>query len=741
MEPCFFIKIEDSDVRFWCSLERSILIFDERSCPLEDPLRARFILALFALSAALVACLTTTPLSTQSISGLVSLNANQASGATQASGFSADLAGMAPASSTGNAAFADIIPGRVLVKFKSGLRSQSFGPLSARVAGRSVLLETQRSLGLPGVRLMQVSGMDAKGTLELVAQLAARSDVVYAEPDRRIRSLLTPNDTNFKDQWALGASANGRLNMPDAWSVTTGSSVTGPNPVIAVIDSGVMLKHPDLASKILPGYDFISDAGVAADNDPPDAGNSRDANPDDPGDDEKSYHGTHVSGIAAAIGNNRLGVAGVSWGARILPARILGIGGGAVSDMIDAVLWAAGIDSDTNTYPHNPNKADVINLSVGGNGTCSSAEQEAFNRVIASGTAVVIAAGNENVDAWTTDPASCAGPIVVGAVGRDGTRASYSNYGSRISIVAPGGDKNPGGGILSTIKDATGKAGYGYKLGTSMAAPHVAGVIALMRSLRPNLTPGQLEDLLDVEADPVNCSGRVGCGLGLVDAGAALRFVRASSSVPKADFSLFPDRSVLVLPNATVTMSLNVHAVAFNGFSSPIGLSVQTTGGITAQLTSPNLIADGLGGQGVTLTLDMSRAAAGAHVVRLIGTAAGVKRTVPLFIPISLSGTLVQACYLTTDGKCDEVKSITSTLNSNDSSTSAPYEIDNLKAGEYQMLAWKDLNNDEIINAGDLYGESSLRVTPPVKDIGIALERLAVNASGPFKFNRGIKPR
>ena len=706
---------------------------------LEDPLRARLILALFALSAVLVACLTATPLSnTQSISGLVSLNANQASGATQASSLQVGEVSTSPNS----AALADIIPGRLIVKFKSGLRAQSFGPLSVRVAGRSVLLEPQRSLGLRGVRLMQAPGMDAKTTLELAAQLAARSDVEYAEPDRRIRSLLIPNDTGFKDQWALGSSANGRLNMPDAWSVTTGSSVTGPNPVIAVVDSGVMLKHPDLASKILPGYDFISDASVAADNDPSDAGNSRDANPDDPGDDEKSYHGTHVSGIAAAIGNNRLGVAGVSWGARILPARILGIGGGAVSDMIDAVLWAAGIDSDSlpPSYPHNPNKADVINLSVGGNGTCSSAEQEAFNQVIASGTAVVIAAGNENVDAWTTDPASCAGPIVVGAVGRDGTRASYSNYGSRISIMAPGGDKNPGGGILSTIKDAAGKPGYGYKLGTSMAAPHVAGVIALMRSLRPKLTPGQLEDLLDVEADPVNCSGRVGCGLGLIDAGAALRFVRASSSVPKADFVLLPNRSVLV-PNASVTMSLNVRAVTFNGFVGPIGLSVQTTGGITAQLSSPNLFADGLGGLGITLTLDMSRAAAGAHVVRLIGTAAGVKRTVPLFIPISLSGTLVQACSLTKDGKCDDLKSITGTLDSNDSSTTAPYEIDNLKAGEYQMLAWKDLNNDETINAGDLYGESALRVTPPVKDIGIALERLTSATSGPFKFNRIVKPR
>jgi serine protease len=701
--------------------------------------RARFLSFLPILGFALVACLTTPVVDQDSISGLVSLNSSLTSGEVSA----------VSASSSQSALPENIIPGRLIVKFKSGLRAQSFGPLSAKVSGRSVMLEPQRALGVTGAQLMRASGLDAKGTLELAAQLSTRADIEYAEPDRRIRALVTPNDPRFEDQWAMGSSARGRLNMPDAWAVSTGSSLTGPNPVIAVVDSGVMLKHPDLASKILPGYDFISDPNIAADNDPPTSASSdRDANPDDPGDGEvdrsnptqgASYHGTHVSGIAAAIGNNRYGVAGVSWGARILPARILGVGGGSISDMIDAVLWAAGIDSDAvpPAYPHNPNKADVINLSVGGGGSCSSAEQDAFNRVIASGTAVVVAAGNEDVDAWTTDPASCAGVIVVGAVGRDGTRATYSNYGSRVTIMAPGGDKGQGGGILSTVKDDTGKASYEYKIGTSMAAPHVAGVIALMRSLRPKLTPGQLETLLDAEADTVDCTGRSGCGMGLLDAGATMRFVKASSSVPAPDFALLPNRSVLILPNATVTMSVTVRATAFNGLSGPIALSVQTTGGITAQLSSPSLVPGGVNGASVTLTLNMSQAAAGAHVVRLLGTAAGLTRSVPFFIPISLDGTLVQACYLTSDGQCDEQKTQTTTLNSNGSSTSAPYLIDNLPAGDYQMLAWKDLNNDDVINAGDLYGESSLRISPPQQNIGVALERL--NATSPKSVSRFVR--
>jgi serine protease len=719
-------------------------------------MRARPVLVLFTLSLIALGFVACTTVTDRSISGLVSLNSKLTTGSLNTESVQVQSVQVQSVQAQSSAALspetANIIPGRLIVKFKSGLRSLSAGPLSARAAGRVVPLESQRSLGLNGVQLMRASGVDAKGTLEMAAELSLRSDVEYAEPDRRIRALIAPNDPEYVLQWAMGTSVNGRLNMQEAWNVTTGSSITGPNPVIAVVDSGVMLKHPDLASKILPGYDFISDPSIAADNEAAAAGSDRDANPDDSGDGEvdrsdptrdASYHGTHVSGIAAAIGNNRVGVAGVSWGARILPARILGVGGGAISDMIDAVLWAAGIDSGSvpAAYPHNPNKADVINLSVGGGGSCSSAEQDAFNQVIASGTAVVVAAGNENVDAWTTDPASCAGVIVVGAVGRDGTRASYSNFGSRVSIMAPGGDKNPGGGILSSSKDPSGKAGYDYKIGTSMATPHVAGVIALMRSLRPNLTPGQLEDLLDIQADAVNCSGRIGCGVGLLDAGAALRFVKASSSLPAPDFALLPSRSVLVLPNTAVSVSLNVHAAAFNGLSGPINLSVQTVAGITAQLSSPSLVPGGVKGSSVTLTLNLSNAAAGAHVVYLIGTTAGITRKVPLFIPISLAGTLVQACYLTSDNQCDQVKSETATLDSNGSSTSAPYLIDNLPPGQYVMLAWKDLNLDDLINAGDLYGESPLSVTPPRNGVGVALERLTTSQPITPRFVRTRKRR
>jgi hypothetical protein len=177
-------------------------------------------------------------------------------------------------------------------------------------------------------------------------------------------------------------------------------------------------------------------------------------------------------------------------------------------------------------------------------------------------------------------------------------------------------------------------------------------------------------------------------------------------------------------------MDVSIRAATFNGFNTPIGLSVQTTGGITAQLSGTSLLPGG----GVTLTLNMSRAAAGAHVVRLLGSGGGVTRTVPFFIPISIAGTIVQACSLTSDGQCDDTKTQTTTLDSNGSSTSAPYVIDNLKPGEYQMLAWKDLNNDGLINTGDLYGESSLRVSPPSSNVGVRLERLTSGKASTKRF-------
>ena len=321
--------------------------------------------------------------------------------------------------------------------------------------------------------------------------------------------------------------------MPQAWDISTGN----PNIIVAVIDTGHR-PHVDLASRIIGGYDFISNALAAND------GDARDADPQDPGDwitleessngyfagcpvRDSTWHGTHVAGTISAVTNNGQGVAGVNWGAKLLSVRVLGKCGGAVSDIADGMRWAAGLSAPG--VPNNPNPAKVLNLSLGGNSqTCPATFQSAIHAVNAAGGIVVVAAGNSNTNASGTTPANCDGAITVGATNRSGVRAWYSNYGSVVDISAPGGDS--AGGVLSTAN--TGIQGlaldsYAYKQGTSMAAPHVAGVVSLMLAINPTLNFTQMETILKLTAKPFGpghgCSGSTTCGAGIVNAHAALR--------------------------------------------------------------------------------------------------------------------------------------------------------------------------------------------------------------------------
>jgi serine protease len=265
------------------------------------------------------------------------------------------------------------------------------------------------------------------------AALARLPGVAYAEPDRikqvigrpAAEPLLVPNDTLFSQQWHYGyvPGVSEGLNLLPAWDITTGIT----NTVVAVIDTGI-LNHADLAGKTVAGYDFIGDTFVAND------GDGRDNDPSDPGDwieanecggthsaQPSSWHGTHVAGTIGAASNNGLGVAGVNWLAKILPVRVLGKCGGYTSDIVDGVRWAAGLS--VTGVPANANPADVLNLSLGGPGSCSASEQNAFNAVIAAGTTVVIAAGNSNANAANYAPGNCNGVITVAATDRTGDKA------------------------------------------------------------------------------------------------------------------------------------------------------------------------------------------------------------------------------------------------------------------------------------------------------------------------------
>lgn len=375
---------------------------------------------------------------------------------------------------------------------------------------------------------------------------AADPSVEYAEPDRILTTQMTPNDTQYGQQWQY-FEARGGLNLPPAWDLATGSGV-----VVAVIDTGFR-PHADLAANVLPGYDFIRDTAMAND------GNARDGDASDPGDwssfgecgflspsRSSSWHGTHVAGSIAAVTNNRSGVAGVAFGARVLPVRVLGQCGGYTSDIADGILWAAG--APVSGVPANPTPAKVLNLSLGGAGACDTTSQNAVNAARGRGAVVVVAAGNSNTNASGFSPASCAGVIAVAATNRNGGRASYSNFGAAVAVAAPGGDTASGAanGILSTLNAGSrGPAGdsFAYYQGTSMAAPHVAGVVALMLSRNPALTPDDVASRLRSTARPFpsTCSQ---CGAGIVNAAAAVNAAGGGGTGEPAGNEMEPNDSM-----------------------------------------------------------------------------------------------------------------------------------------------------------------------------------------------------
>ncbi|WP_433925518.1 S8 family peptidase [Stenotrophomonas nematodicola] len=418
---------------------------------------------------------------------------------------------------------------RFIVKYKDGssaIATPTALASSLKAAASAVPAAQGRALGLQKLRQLAIGPtvvktdrpLDQAESELLMRRLAADPNVEYVEVDQLMQSTLVPNDTRLSEQWGFGTS-NASINVRPAWDKATGAGV-----VVAVIDTGIT-SHPDLNANILPGYDFISDAAMARD------GGGRDNNANDEGDwyganecgsgipaSNSSWHGTHVAGTIAAVTNNSTGVAGTAFNAKVVPVRVLGKCGGYTSDIADAIVWASG--GTVSGVPANANPAEVINMSLGGGGSCSTTYQNAINGAVSRGTTVVVAAGNSNTNVSSSVPANCANVIAVAATTSAGARASFSNYGAGIDISAPGQ------AILSTLNSGTtvpGAASYASYNGTSMAAPHVAGVVALVQSVAPTaLSPAAVETLLKntARALPGACTG--GCGAGIVDADAAV---------------------------------------------------------------------------------------------------------------------------------------------------------------------------------------------------------------------------
>jgi serine protease len=434
---------------------------------------------------------------------------------------------------------------RLIVQFDDADVEAAFAPAArmtrlSRDAGIEARVVRRMAQGAHLVELP--AGADARAA---AAAALVRGGAKLAVPDRRVRRALIPNDTNLQSQTYLTNGASS-VSAYAAWDVTTGSA----SVVVAVLDSGV-LPHPDLAPRLLPGYDFVSDVPTAND------GNGRDADPTDPGDwisqadldsgnfddcelDGSSWHGTSVAGVIGAVSNNGQAVAGLDWAARILPLRVLGKCGGDFSDIFDAMAWAAG--RTVPGVPNNPFPAQVVNLSLGGEGVCSPGEDALIAQLLSPTglRAIVAAAGNENANADVHFPASCASVISVAATTPAGNRTSYSNYGATVDVAAPGGNGGaigaPDFGLIAVLSNTGATTAANYSVigvtGTSFATPIVSGVASLMLSVAPQLTPAQVRAAIVGTAKPFpaesTCSAAT-CGQGIVNAHAAVLQAQALS--------------------------------------------------------------------------------------------------------------------------------------------------------------------------------------------------------------------
>lgn len=490
----------------------------------------------------------------------------------------------------------DFIPGEMVVIPATDPQAASGGRTAAPTVQlhTTAPLQAARSQAYSALQRARPKAYQKWMTLKAIKAKRRDPAVAQASPNYRRYAQRIPDDQRYSLQWHYEA-----INLPRAWDLTTGTPASGNPPIVAVLDTGVVLSHPDLQAKLIAGYDFIRDDERSQDGEP-----GIDNNPDDPGDGDDinppSWHGTHVAGTVAASSDNGIGGAGVSWDAQLMPIRVLGTGGGSSYDIIQGVLYAAGLPNDSETIP--ATRADIINLSLGGNGS-SEAEAAVYADVREQGVIVVASSGNENT-ATPLYPASYPSVLSVGATDALGQRAPYSNYGQTLDLVAPGGylgaDANGDGlpdGILSTSAVQEGntiKPGYslGYQ-GTSMAAPHVAGVLALMKAVHPELSPTDVSNLLSGGALTGSAEWNNQLGYGQID---AERAVAAAFELANGDGFEWPAR-VTVTPG-TLNLGSTTDALVSlepEGEVTPDTIDVVTSEGWLTVSATENVATNGLG--------------------------------------------------------------------------------------------------------------------------------------------------
>lgn len=591
---------------------------------------------------------------------------------------------------------------RVIVRFKADApsvrakilaagsrRSEALSIAQTRATGLSMrsghALNARFSLD-ERTHVVTARGIDAAA---LARRLAQDAEVEMVAVDHRRRALASPpNDPLYagnngiapngkgqgsaNGQWYLkapGGAVVSSINAPAAWEITHGAAAVP----VAVIDTGVRFDHPDLAGQILPGYDMIGAAsvgsnGVANDNTP-----GADSDASDPGDwvtqaedndpngefyhcstpdefghyygSDSSWHGTKVSGLIAAATNNGAGIAGLAYGSKVLPLRVLGKCGGYDSDIMAGMKWAAGI-AVPGVAASNPTPARVLNMSLGGTGSCALTDatgklyREVIDAVTAKGTVIVAAAGNSEGQAVGL-PGNCPGVIAVTGLRHVGSKVGFSSVGPEVAIAAPGGNcVNLSGPCLYPMLSSTNSgtqapvpndAAYTdneASVGTSFSAPLVSGTVALMLSARPVLTPAEVLILLKKTARPFATSGGTAgiaqcqapstavqdecycttstCGAGMLDAGAAVAAAQAANgAVLKVDVTP-------ASPQAGQTVTLNAAASSLGA-----GRSIAK---VAWTLVDGGGAVTGFSGATDALTATLSPSAAGTIAVKLVLT-------------------------------------------------------------------------------------------------------------------------
>jgi len=533
-------------------------------------------------------------------------------------------------------------------------------------------------------------------TVLALKELRKRPEIESVELNTIMRPSVVPADPYYTLQWNYPL-----IHLPQAWDIVTGD----PNVVVAVVDTGVRLDHPDLQGQLVPGYDFVSDAARARD------GDGIDPDPNDPGDrgagtGASSFHGTHVAGTVAAATNNGIGVAGVAWGARVMPVRVLGVNGGTQYDVMQGVRYAAGLENDSGTLP--PKPVDVINLSLGGGGFSQTA-QDVFTAARAAGVIVVAAAGNDSTSA-PSFPASYAGVVSVAAVDLNRNPAWYSNFGPLVDIAAPGGDtsadRNADGyadGVLSTLADDSVSPTvfvYAFYQGTSMATPHVSGVFALMRSVDPTISPATIDTLLSQGklTEDIGAPGRDDrTGWGLIDARAAVIAAGAPDTGPGVSLSVTP--SGLNFGLSLDTIDFNVA----NAGSDPLtvtSVTVVDAGSVPwLSLAPASVDGAGLGTYRATVDRTSLTQTPKSYAATIDVVSSGGTVHVPVVMRVGGATTSDAGFHYILLVDAQSLEPI------DEIATGAtdgvyPYSFSNVPQGDYLVIAGTDMDDDKLICDG-----------------------------------------